>query len=59
VTPDDRLRETHAAVPGMNPDGVALDGTFETPLGRSSGPPLEPLCRCGEGLSFPGHKGVL
>lgn len=59
VTPDDRLRETHAAVPGLNPDGVPLDGAFDTPLGPSSGPPLEPLCRCGEGLTFPGRPGVL
>lgn len=59
VTPDDRLRPTHAAVPGMNPDGVPLDGVFQTPLGPSHGAPLEPNCRCGEGLSFPGRPGVL
>jgi hypothetical protein len=59
VTPDDRLRETHAAVPGMNPEGVALDQPFQTPLGPMMGPPIEPLCRCGEGLVFPGRKGVL
>jgi hypothetical protein len=59
VTPDDRLRDTHAAVPGMNPDGVPIGGAFQTPLGPSFGPPLEPLCRCGEGLVFPGRKGVL
>jgi hypothetical protein len=60
VTPDDRLRETHAAVPGMNPDGVPVDGgSYETPLGRVSGPPLEPNCRCSEGLIFPGADGVL
>jgi hypothetical protein len=59
VTPDDRLRPDHAAVPGMNPDGVPIDGAFSTPLGPSEGPPLEPNCRCGEGLTFPGHEGML
>jgi hypothetical protein len=59
VTPDDRLRETHAAIPGMNPGGIALDGVFQTPLGPSNGPPLETNCRCGEGLIFPGYEGVL
>lgn len=60
VTPDDRLRETHAAVPGMNPDGVPIDGgVYDTPLGPSSGPPLETNCRCSEGLTFPGLEGIL
>lgn len=54
VTPDDRLRYTHAQVPGMNPEGVEIDGgVYDTPLGPSSGPPLEPNCRCSEGLIFP------
>lgn len=60
VTPDDRLRETHAEVPGMNPDGVPIDGgVYDTPLGPSGGPPLEVNCRCSEGLVFPGFEGVL
>jgi hypothetical protein len=50
VTLDDRLRPEHAAVPGMNPEGVPLDRPFSTPLGFAMGPPLEPNCRCGEGL---------
>jgi len=60
VTPDDRLRDTHAAVPLLNPDGVPIDGGgYDTPLGRVSGPPLEPNCRCSEGIVFPGQAGVL
>jgi hypothetical protein len=59
VTPDDRLRETHAAVPGMNPDGVGLDEPFRTPLGNFMDPPIEVNCRCGVGLVFPGLAGVL
>jgi hypothetical protein len=59
VTPDDRLRETHAAVPGMNPDGVGLDEPFRTPLGSFMDPPIEVNCRCGVGLVFPGLTGVL
>lgn len=52
VTPDDRLRDTHAAVPGMNPDGVGLDEPFDTPIGpvmgpRQSGDPAFDInCRC-------------
>lgn len=53
VTPDDRLRFTHAQVPGMNPGGVGLDEPFSTPWGPMMGPPWEPLCRCAEGLIFP------
>ena len=59
VTPDDRLRETHRMVPIMNPDGVALDQPFQTPLGPSMGPPLEVNCRCSLGLVFPGLTGVV
>jgi hypothetical protein len=35
-----------APVPGMNPDGVGLDGEFQTPLGPALNPPLHPNCRC-------------
>ena len=38
VTPDDRLRPDHAAVPGMNPDGVGLDQPFDTPVGPVMAP---------------------
>lgn len=51
VTQDQFLRDTHAAVPAMNPDGVAVkDGVYQTPIGPSLGPPLETNCRCSEGL---------
>lgn len=46
VTRDDRLRETHRAVPGMNEGGVDLDQPFQTPLGPVMVPPLEVNCRC-------------
>lgn len=59
VTPDDRLRESHAQIPFMNPQGVGLDEPFETPFGRLMGPPWEPNCRCGEALTFPGRPGML
>lgn len=38
VTPDDRLRHTHAAIPGMNEGGVGLFEDFETPFGPVEGP---------------------
>ena len=62
VTPDERLRELHAAVPGMNPDGVKIGEPFTTPWGLLMGPPwdADPYnCRCSEGLIWPGLKGVL
>lgn len=53
TTPDERLRESHAAVPGMNPNGVRLDEPFNTPWGFASMPrgPDVPVgeavnCRC-------------
>jgi hypothetical protein len=52
VTPDERLRVSHAEVPGMNPNGVGLDEPFDTPWGALMGPPWEPLCRCSETLRF-------
>jgi hypothetical protein len=46
VTPDDRLCEYCEQVPDMNPDGVMLDGYFQTPFGPILAPPLHPNCRC-------------
>lgn len=55
VTPDDRLCEYCEAVPEMNPNGVALDGYFDTDLGSVMYPPLHPNCRC---ITFiGGHNG--
>lgn len=60
VTPDDRLRETHAAVPDMNPDGVAIGEPFDTPIGAVLHEPMEPLCRCSVGLvPNPGQGGII
>lgn len=38
VTPDDRLRPDHRAIPGMNPDGAPIGGQFQTPFGPITGP---------------------
>ncbi|MEW9854108.1 phage minor head protein [Novosphingobium sp. M1R2S20] len=43
---DERVRVSHAQVPGMNPNGVPLDQPFATPLGPCFTPPLEHGCRC-------------
>lgn len=59
VTPDDRLRETHAAIPGMNEEGVRIDEPFETPMGPLMQPPAGVNCRCSVGLTFAGGAGVL
>jgi hypothetical protein len=46
---DDHVRRMHAAVPGMNKDGVRLHGMFETPKGPTMQPgwQFDPGCRCG------------
>lgn len=52
VTPDERLREEHAAVPRMNEHGVRLDEPFATPIGPVMGPRQSGVagfdinCRC-------------
>lgn len=43
---DERVRHTHRAVPGMNPNGVGLSEPFKTPIGPAMHPPLEINCRC-------------
>ena len=43
---DERVRHSHAMVPGMNPQGVKLTEPFKTPFGPTITPPLEPGCRC-------------
>ena len=43
---DERVRHSHAMVPGMNPQGVGLTEPFKTPFGPTMTPPLEPGCRC-------------
>lgn len=58
VTPDDRLRPDHAAVPDMNPRGVGLDEPFATPVGPAPGPgqsgvaSFDISCRCTVALEF-------
>lgn len=38
-----------SAIPGLNPNGVAFDEPFQTPIGELMGPPdPHPLCRCTE-----------
>lgn len=54
-TRDSKTRDAHRAVPSMNPDGVPLDGTYQTPLGPLAYP-RDPngtgantiQCRCSE-----------
>ena len=48
VTPDDRLRADHAAIPVLNPNGVPFGEDFDTPIGPTNGPPFGTNCRCGE-----------
>lgn len=45
---DDRVRPTHAAVPGMNKEGVGLKAPFQTPKGPTMNPGwrFDPGCRC-------------
>lgn len=48
VTPDERLRDSHAAMEGLL---APIDRPFITPDGRELEPGQEPNCRCGQGLS--------
>lgn len=56
VTPDERLREDHRAIPRMNPNGVGLNEPFQTPFGEIFSPadPVPELinCRCTIALEF-------
>ena len=50
ITPDDRLCPICEPIPSMNPDGVPLNGMFDTPVGPLEGPPAHPNCRCAEAI---------
>lgn len=58
ITPDTRLRDSHAAVPAMNPNGVGLHEPFDTPVGpvmapgKSGDPGFDINCRCTVALRF-------
>lgn len=43
---DERVRDSHRAIPGMNPEGRGLDEPFQTPDGPYMDPPIAPNCRC-------------
>lgn len=60
VTPDDRLRDSHAAIPDLNADFVGIDEPFETPMGPIMYPPAGVMCRCGIGLiPNPNQPGII
>jgi hypothetical protein len=46
VPAEDACVNLCAPVPSMNPNGVALDEPFDTPVGPVMGPALHPRCRC-------------
>lgn len=46
VAKDERVCPICAAIPGMNPEGVAFDQPFQTPEGEMDGPTAHPNCRC-------------
>lgn len=46
VTNDDRLRDTHSRIPGMNPKGRNINEPFRTPLGLFMSSPIETNDRC-------------
>ncbi|KKN22950.1 hypothetical protein LCGC14_0909930 [marine sediment metagenome] len=52
VTPDEKLSETHARIPGMNPNGRSMTEPFQTTEGPFMFPPSRPNCRCGIGLGI-------
>lgn len=50
VSRDERTCQFCPQIPGMNPDGVRINGTFVTPYGLLDQPPAHPDCRCTLGL---------
>lgn len=56
VTPDDRLRPSHAQIVILNPEGVRIGEPFATPFGPRLHPPAETNCRCGVGLLLQGGR---
>lgn len=46
LTPDRRLCQRCASVPGRNAEGVGLNEPFQTPGGEVMYPPLHSQCRC-------------
>jgi hypothetical protein len=46
ITPDDVTCKLCLSVPELNPDGVPIGMSFDTPLGPVMGPTLHPHCRC-------------
>lgn len=50
VTPDDRLCPVCSPLSEVQAD---VEGMFDTALGRKSGPPAHPSCRCALGLNPP------
>lgn len=57
-THDDRVRDSHANIDELNPDGVGLDEPFDTDIGpvtdpgQSGDPSFDINCRCVVALSF-------
>jgi len=56
VTRDERLREQHAAVPPLNPDGVRLDEPFNTPIGPVMAPRTSGVASFDVNCLLPGNK---
>lgn len=46
VAEDERLCPTCAPIPGLNPNGVGLRDSFNTPNGLKRNPVMHPRCRC-------------
>lgn len=53
---DERVRHTHSAIPGMNPNGVDVGESFTTPLGPVLYPPAEVNCRCRVVVKWPDSR---
>ena len=50
VATDERTCPNCKQIPGMNPNGVAIGGQFNTPYGPIEQPPAHSSCRCAMGL---------
>ncbi len=59
VTPDERLSQKHATIPGLNLKGRKINEMFVTTEGPHMHPPSRPNCRCSVGLGAVAGTGVV
>lgn len=55
---DERVRQTHRTIPGLNAEGVDVGKPFQTPFGPIMYPPCEINCRCRAVVRWPDSEAL-